>query len=44
AREAGPLTGGRPGAPADGDLAVAATPGVFEPLQALLEEYGAWHD
>lgn len=44
AREAGALTGGRPGAPADGDLTVAATPGVFEPLQALLEEYGAWHD
>lgn len=44
AREAGALTGGRPGAPADGELTVAATPGVFEPLQALLEEYGAWHD
>ncbi|MFE7467862.1 inositol monophosphatase family protein [Streptomyces sp. NPDC057499] len=44
AREAGAYTGGRPGLPADGDLAVAATPGVFEPLQALLEEYGAWHD
>ncbi|MFI6645162.1 inositol monophosphatase family protein [Streptomyces sp. NPDC050504] len=44
AREAGALTGGRPGGPPDGDLAVAAVPGVFEPLQALLEEYGAWHD
>ncbi|WP_405793887.1 inositol monophosphatase family protein [Streptomyces sp. NBC_01506] len=44
AREAGALTGGRPGVPADGDLTVAATPGVFEPLQAMLEEYGAWHD
>ncbi|MDK0522751.1 inositol monophosphatase family protein [Streptomyces sp. ML-6] len=44
AREAGALTGGRPGLPADGDLAIAASPGVFEPLQALLEEYGAWHD
>ncbi|WP_424862219.1 inositol monophosphatase family protein [Streptomyces sp. MMS24-I29] len=44
AREAGACTGGRPGLPADGDLTVAATPGVFEPLQALLEEYGAWHD
>ncbi|MEU1488421.1 inositol monophosphatase family protein [Streptomyces sp. NPDC005752] len=44
AREAGALTGGRPGRPADGDLTVAATPGVFEPLQALLEELGAWHD
>ncbi|MEU8519415.1 inositol monophosphatase family protein [Streptomyces sp. NBC_01216] len=44
AREAGCLTGGRPGEPASGDLTVAASPGVFEPLQALLEEYGAWHD
>ncbi|MCX4965332.1 inositol monophosphatase [Streptomyces sp. NBC_00654] len=44
AREAGALTGGRPGLPADGDLTVAAAPGVFEPLQALLEELGAWHD
>ncbi|KDQ69975.1 inositol monophosphatase family protein [Streptomyces sp. NTK 937] len=44
AREAGALTGGRPGLPADGDLTVAATPGVFEPLQALLEELGAWRD
>ncbi|KUJ68645.1 inositol monophosphatase [Streptomyces albus subsp. albus] len=44
AHEAGALTGGRPGAPADGDLAIAAVPGVFEPLQRLLEELGAWHD
>ncbi|MFI2779211.1 inositol monophosphatase family protein [Streptomyces sp. ALB3] len=44
AREAGALTGGRPGRPADGDLTIAATPGVFEPLQTLLEELGAWHD
>ncbi|WTI84508.1 inositol monophosphatase [Streptomyces sp. NBC_00726] len=44
AREAGALTGGRPGRPADGELTVAATPGVFEPLQALLDELGAWHD
>lgn len=44
AREAGALTGGRPGNPPTGELTVAATPGVFEPLQALLEEYGAWHD
>ncbi|MFI1562302.1 inositol monophosphatase family protein [Streptomyces sp. NPDC020490] len=44
AREAGALTGGRPGQPPARDLAVAATPGVFEPLQQLLENFGAWHD
>lgn len=44
AREAGALTGGRPGEPASGDLAVAASPGVFAPLQSLLDELGAWHD
>ncbi|KAF4410211.1 MULTISPECIES: inositol monophosphatase family protein [Streptomyces] len=44
AREAGALTGGRPGEPVSGDLTVAATPGVFEPLQRLLEDFGAWHD
>ncbi|MFG2333436.1 inositol monophosphatase family protein [Streptomyces sp. NPDC048604] len=44
AREAGALTGGRPGERPSGELAVAASSGVFEPLQALLEEYGAWHD
>ncbi|MEV7084374.1 inositol monophosphatase family protein [Streptomyces sp. NPDC093085] len=44
AREAGARTGGRPGAGPGFELAVAATPGVFGPLQKLLEEYGAWHD
>jgi myo-inositol-1(or 4)-monophosphatase len=44
AREAGALTGGRPGQPASGELTVAAPPGLFEPLQGLLEELGAWHD
>ncbi|MDJ1130844.1 inositol monophosphatase family protein [Streptomyces iconiensis] len=44
AREAGARTGGRAGLPADGDLTVAASPGVFEVLQPLLEELGAWHD
>ncbi|GGS51776.1 putative inositol-1-monophosphatase SuhB [Streptomyces daghestanicus] len=44
AREAGALTGGRPGERPTDDLTVAATPGVFEPLQRLLEELGAWHD
>ncbi|WUQ27368.1 inositol monophosphatase [Streptomyces sp. NBC_00239] len=44
AREAGALTGGRPGQPASGELTVAATPAVFGPLQALLDEAGAWHD
>ncbi|CAL9552987.1 inositol monophosphatase family protein [Streptomyces sp. enrichment culture] len=44
AREAGALTGGRPGGPATDDLTVAAPPGVFEPLQTLLEDFGAWHD
>ncbi|MFF3322838.1 inositol monophosphatase family protein [Streptomyces sp. NPDC002889] len=44
AREAGALTGGRPGEPPSGELTIAATPGVFEPLQALLEDLGAWHD
>ncbi|WP_236245657.1 inositol monophosphatase family protein [Streptomyces sp. CC210A] len=44
AREAGALTGGRPGNGPSRELTVAAGPGVFEPLQALLEEYGAWHD
>ncbi|WP_171162611.1 inositol monophosphatase family protein [Streptomyces sp. I05A-00742] len=44
AREAGALTGGRPGAPASGELVVAAPPGFFEPLQGRLEELGAWHD
>ncbi|MFH8407271.1 inositol monophosphatase family protein [Streptomyces sp. NPDC018019] len=44
AREAGALTGGRPGEPASNDLAVAASPEVFATLQPLLEELGAWHD
>ncbi|MFF8606324.1 inositol monophosphatase family protein [Streptomyces sp. NPDC015346] len=44
AREAGALTGGRPGERPSGELTVAAPPGVFEPLQELLEEFGAWHD
>ncbi|MCX4547687.1 inositol monophosphatase [Streptomyces sp. NBC_01387] len=44
AREAGAKTGGRPGERPTDDLTVAGSPGVFEPLQALLEEYGAWHD
>ncbi|MCM2578871.1 inositol monophosphatase family protein [Streptomyces meridianus] len=44
AREAGALTGGRPGDPLSGELAVAGAPGVFEPLQRLLEDLGAWHD
>ncbi|MFE6842970.1 inositol monophosphatase family protein [Streptomyces sp. NPDC057686] len=43
-REAGALTGGRPGRPASGELALAATPAVFASLQPLLEEAGAWHD
>ncbi|MEU1312642.1 inositol monophosphatase family protein [Streptomyces cinnamoneus] len=44
AREAGALTGGRPGEPASGELTVAAPPGLFEPLQERLEALGAWHD
>ncbi|MET9668296.1 inositol monophosphatase family protein [Streptomyces sp. NPDC006475] len=44
AREAGALTGGRPGERPSYDLTLAASPGVFEPLQGLLEEFGAWHD
>ncbi|ALV32824.1 inositol monophosphatase family protein [Streptomyces sp. CdTB01] len=44
AREAGALTGGRPGERPSTDLTVAGTPGVFEPLQRLLEDFGAWHD
>ncbi|KWT57124.1 inositol monophosphatase [Streptomyces albus subsp. albus] len=44
AREAGALTGGRPGEPVSNDLAVAASPDVFATLQPLLEELGAWHD
>ncbi|MEE1926662.1 inositol monophosphatase family protein [Streptomyces sp. TRM 70351] len=44
AREAGALTGGRPGQPEGPELAVAASPGVFRLLQPLLEDLGAWHD
>ncbi|MFF5444261.1 inositol monophosphatase family protein [Streptomyces sp. NPDC012888] len=44
AREAGAVTGGRPGEPASGELTIAATPAVFGALQPLLEEAGAWHD
>ena len=44
AREAGALTGGRPGQPASWDLTVAASPEVFTVLQPLLDELGAWHD
>jgi myo-inositol-1(or 4)-monophosphatase len=44
AREAGALTGGRPGEAVSPELAVAAPSGLFEPLQALLDELGAWHD
>jgi myo-inositol-1(or 4)-monophosphatase len=44
AREAGALTGGRPAQRPSSDLTVAGTPGVFEPLQRLLEDHGAWHD
>ncbi|MEV6105083.1 inositol monophosphatase family protein [Streptomyces sp. NPDC051940] len=44
AREAGALTGSRPGEPPSYDLTVAASPGVFGPLQRLLDELGAWHD
>ncbi|KMS88714.1 inositol monophosphatase family protein [Streptomyces flaveolus] len=44
AREAGAQTGGRPGERPSRDLTVAGSPGVFEPLQRLLEDLGAWHD
>lgn len=44
AREAGARTGGRPGEPVGPDLVVAASPGVFEVLQPMLDAYGAWHD
>ncbi|MEU5220922.1 inositol monophosphatase family protein [Streptomyces sp. NPDC020807] len=44
AREAGALTGGRPGQPESGELTLAASPGLFPPVQELLEELGAWHD
>lgn len=44
AREAGALTGGRPGEGPSGELTVAASPDIFRRLQPLLEELGAWHD
>ncbi len=44
AREAGVRTGGRPGAPESYELTVAAPPGLFEPLQSLVDALGAWHD
>ncbi|MFI0226026.1 inositol monophosphatase family protein [Streptomyces lydicus] len=44
AREAGALTGGRPGRSASHELTLAASPALFEQLQPLLEELGAWHD
>ncbi|MCX5386172.1 inositol monophosphatase family protein [Streptomyces sp. NBC_00083] len=44
AREAGALTGGRPGRTPSRELTVAASPELFGPLQSLLEEHGAWHD
>lgn len=44
AREAGALTGGRPGRPLSTELTVAAPPGLFTTLQGRLEDLGAWHD
>lgn len=44
AREAGALTGGRPGEPESCELTIAAPTGLFEPLQGLLDRLGAWHD
>ncbi|MFI6054772.1 inositol monophosphatase family protein [Streptomyces violascens] len=44
AREAGALTGGRPGTLPSRELVIAASPELFGPLQSLLEEHGAWHD
>ncbi|MEV7380935.1 inositol monophosphatase family protein [Streptomyces lydicus] len=44
AREAGALTGGRPGRSASHELTLAASPALFEQLQPLLDELGAWHD
>ncbi|GAA0336661.1 inositol monophosphatase family protein [Streptomyces blastmyceticus] len=44
AREAGALTGGRPGEQASTELTVAAAPGLFGTLQDRLETLGAWHD
>ncbi|WP_395294100.1 inositol monophosphatase family protein [Kitasatospora hibisci] len=44
AAEAGALVGGRPGHGPDGDLTVAAAPGVYEPLRERLAELRAWAD
>jgi myo-inositol-1(or 4)-monophosphatase len=44
AREAGARTGGRPGEPISPSLTIAASPGLFEQLQARLDDLGAWHD
>lgn len=44
AAEAGALVGGRPGRGADGELTVAAAPGVYEPLQERLAALNAWAD
>lgn len=44
AREAGALTGGRPGEAVSPELTIAAPPGLFEQLRNRLEELGAWHD
>ncbi|MEU7707854.1 inositol monophosphatase family protein [Streptomyces nodosus] len=44
AREAGALTGGRPGEPLSPALTIAAPPGLFEQLRTRLDELGAWHD
>ncbi|MFF2045531.1 inositol monophosphatase family protein [Kitasatospora sp. NPDC058170] len=42
AAEAGALVGGRPGHGPDGELTVAAAPGVYQPLQDRLAELRAW--
>ncbi|MEU7019438.1 inositol monophosphatase family protein [Streptomyces sp. NPDC046203] len=44
AREAGALTGGRPGDRPSGELTLAAPEGIFGVLQEFLEDAGAWHD
>ncbi|MFF1794041.1 inositol monophosphatase family protein [Kitasatospora sp. NPDC086009] len=44
ATEAGALVGGRPGEGPDGELTVAAAPGVYEPLQERLARLRAWAD
>ncbi|MET9778182.1 inositol monophosphatase family protein [Streptomyces sp. NPDC006367] len=41
AREAGAVTGGRPGERPSRELTIAATPDLFEPLQRLLADFGA---